>query len=139
MSPHFGAVVPFLLALIAMVLVTGTSAADESLRYYCKPALPVFCGNIHIGCTSATRIATVAMVIEIRQTTAQILFAGKEKPVNATVKRYDAMVIRPVNSKDWIRIRPDGQFAQRIYRKNVTAMAYGICKTLSGSENPGPN
>jgi hypothetical protein len=118
---------------------TGKAAADESVRYSCEPALPIFCGNIHIGCIFPTRIATVPMEIEVRQTTALVWFADREQPVQAQVKRYDAMVIRLVNSRDWIRIRPDGQFAQRIYRKKVTGMAYGVCKTNTDRDGSGSN
>lgn len=125
------AAIPILAALVVMISLTGTAAAEESLRYNCRPLVPHFCGNIHIGCVNATDIPTVAMEIEIRQTAATVWFAGREQPVRARVKRDDAMVIRPVASRDWIRIRPDGQFAQRIYRKRLTAMAYGVCKTVT--------
>lgn len=130
-SSPTGAVIPILAALIVLMSLTGTAAVAESLRYSCRPLVPHFCGNIHIGCVNPTDIATVPMVIEVRQAAALVWFGNREQPVQARVSRDDAMVIRPIDGRDWIRIRPDLQFAQRIYRKRLTAMAYGICKTVS--------
>ncbi len=121
------AIVRFLAAHVVLINLTGTAAA-ESLRYSCRPLVPHFCGNIHIGCMNPTDIPTEPIEIEIRQSDALVQFGDREQPIQARVKRDDAMVIRPVNSRDWIRIRPDLQFAQRIYRGRLTAMAYGVCK-----------
>ncbi len=110
-------------------VATETSTPD----YQCQPTLPVFCRNIHVGCSGRTPIATAPMAIIIRGAAAHLTFADGQPPARGQVTSGGDLVIRLTGSRDWIRIEPDGRYSHRIYRSGRAAMGYGICRLITPS------
>jgi len=92
------------------------------------PALPKFCANIHVGCSGRSRVATSPFKVVVRRGRSHVTFPdGTGWPVNATQSGGD-LILRPENSRNWIRIAADGRFSQRIYRNGAALMSRGICR-----------
>lgn len=109
-----------LLAISLIAFTGGAEAAD--LR--CIPALPVFCANVHIGCSGRTVLPTQ----EFSVSPTRITFSdGSGWRVDQAVSDSGS-VYRRQGAKDWVRINPKGAFSQRIYRENGPLMTYGRCE-----------
>lgn len=89
----------------------------------CVPALPFYCGNIHVGCAGRTRIETSGFVVEEGSVTFE---DSTVWPVR--VQQNDAAILLwRKDSRDWIRIQDDGRFSLRRYRNANAMMTYGNC------------
>ena len=89
----------------------------------CVPALPFFCGNIHVGCAGRTRIETHPFDIQ----EGSVHFAdGTVWPVRAQTNS-GATILWRQDSTDWIRVEADGRFSLRRYRKGQAMMTRGSC------------
>ncbi len=105
-----------------MFLLTFTGAQAAELR--CTPSLPVFCANVHVGCSGRTNLPTHGFAI----TQAGVEFDdGGAWLVEISVSDSGA-VYRRKDARDWIRIAPDGAYSQRAYRERGPVMAYGLCQ-----------
>ena len=121
-----------LLLLAVLASLPGAAAAADLPRgFVCKPALAVFCRNVHVGCSGATGIPTAAFEVAIAEGAAQLDFEGSEAPLAGRVSGSSALVIRLEAGRDWIRIREDGRFSHRTYRDGRPAMSYGTCRSLT--------
>lgn len=118
--------------LLFYSLSRPAEADDWSRSYSCKPALPVFCRNIHVSCAGATRIRTTPFNVWISDADALVTFAGSDTPLRGRVGDGRDLVIRLHDSRDWIRIERNDRFSHRIYRKRGAAMSYGMCKRQVG-------
>ncbi len=97
--------------------------------YHCEPARPVFCRNIHVACAGRTGVPAVPFRVSIDGAVARLDFDGPEPSVHGKVTESGDLVIRLENSRSWIRIRPDGRYSHRIYRKGGAAMSQGTCRS----------
>ena len=89
----------------------------------CVPALPFYCGNIHVGCVGRTRIETSAFVTR----EGSVSFKdGTVWPVRAQADD-GATILWRRDSRDWIRVEADGRFSLRRYRKGQAMMTRGSC------------
>lgn len=121
-------VVPIVLSSLSGAACAGTAAQT----FTCKPALPVFCRNIHVSCAGATKIRTAAFEMLISGAEARVRFDGSERVIQGQVGAGRDLVIRLETSRDWIRIQADGRFSHRIYRAGGASMSYGTCVSQSG-------
>lgn len=124
------AIRPVALALVAAVSVPA-GAVDTPATMTCRPELPVFCRNVHVGCAGRTAIPARPFTLSLRAATATILFAGQPAPVTGVVTGGGDRVIRLDVGRDWIRLEPDGRFSHRIYRRAGAAMSFGVCRTTA--------
>lgn len=120
------------LSLLAILLcLPGTAgAADPPQGFACRPTLPVFCRNIHVGCSGVTEIPTASFAVAIAGGTAQLDFEGAGAPLAGRVSGAGDLVIRLEAGRDWIRIEEDGRFSHRTYRDGRPAMSYGTCRPV---------
>lgn len=89
----------------------------------CVPALPFYCGNIHVGCAGRTRIETHPFDIQ----DGSVHFAdGTVWPVRLQTDGSTKILWRQ-DSTDWIRIDDTGRFSVRRYRKGQAMMTRGKC------------
>ena len=116
------------LAIIALCLPRAASADDVPRTWSRRPVLPVFCRNIHVSCSGATKIRTSSFKVSIVEGIAHVDFEGAEPSVRGRVAGSGDLVIRLENSRDWIRIQQDGRYSHRIYRKGGAAMSHGTCE-----------
>lgn len=108
--------------IIAALLIAQPAAAQDTLL--CSPALPVFCANIHVGCSGKTDFPTSEFMVAGGQITfdnGEAVWSGGESTASGTVYRKPG-------TRDWIRISPDQRFSQRIYTAKGPVMAYGTCR-----------
>lgn len=117
-----------LLASLALALCLQHPASAAEISFSCRPALPVFCGNIHVACAGATTIETRPFEVTIAGTAARVVFERADRPSKGRVSGSGDLVIRLENSRDWIRIQEDDRYSHRIYRAGGTAMSYGTCR-----------
>lgn len=124
----------FLVSLFAVAVCPyGSGMAAEGATgarhaYSCEPSRPVFCRNIHVGCAGVTKIRTSSFDLMIRGKVAQVIFADSALSFSGRTERGRDLVIRLENSRDWMRIEPNGRYSHRIYRAGGAAMSSGICK-----------
>ena len=119
-----------LLFAILASLPGAAAAADTMQGFACRPTLPVFCRNIHVGCSGVTEIPTAAFDVAVAGETARLEVEGREAALTGRVFGSGDLVIRLEAGRDWIRIQEDGRFSHRIYRNGHAAMSYGTCRRL---------
>ena len=106
----------------ALIMLATVPAAAEAQT--CRPALPVFCKNVHVGCSGKTTIPTSGFAVRDDR----IVFnSGVEWNV-AVSRSRSGDVYRREGAQDWIRLSPDGNFSQRVYLESGPVMAYGACE-----------
>ena len=115
---------------IALALVASADgwAADDNV-FRCEPALPFYCGNIHIGCAGRSKLPTEPFDLTLEPPDAVVTLSDGETmrtPVVFSFRKEDAVMIFR-DDRDWIRIEPDGVYSQRIYRKGGALMTRGVC------------
>ncbi|MEM7745120.1 MAG: hypothetical protein AAF409_15550 [Pseudomonadota bacterium] len=103
----------------------------------CRPALPFYCANIHIGCAGRSKLATEPFSLSFNVYAA--LHREGHAPVPLSVTHSDGVsVFRAFAGPDWVRVvRREGydvfDFSQRIYRAGSALMTRGTCR-----HSPGP-
>ncbi len=117
----------FLVLAILLCLPQTAAAAEPRHGFACRPALSVFCRNVHVGCSGVTGIPTAAFEVTILDARAQVEFEGAT-PLSGSVSGDGDLVIRLKAGRDWIRIEEDGRFSHRTYRDGRPAMSYGTCR-----------
>ena len=115
-----------LIAIVFVICVSIMPAAAETLR--CKPLYPVFCHNIHVGCSGRSTLATHGFSVSVSKKAVQVAFDNGDKWAAQAPKLDGERVISLAGSRDWIRIDRRGRFSHRIYRKNRALMALGQCE-----------
>ena len=118
--------VAFLMALLPFTAQEARSDESE-INYACKPALPVFCRNIHVSCSGKTTIPASPFEIFITGSSAYVAFGKSMERIGGSVTGRGDRVVRLSQSRDWIRIQTDGRYSHRIYRDGHAAMSYGVC------------
>ncbi len=107
---------------------TASALSEKPERsYICRPALPIFCRNVHVSCSGKTDIPTSPFRITLSGTEAQIAYNDRNGPVPGDVTKGPDLVIRLSGTNDWIHIEPNGRYSHRIYRNGLAAMSYGRC------------
>jgi len=107
-----------------LLLVFASAAEANAAGAHCTPALPIFCANVHVGCSGKTDLPTQGFTIS----PAKISFDdGDTWQVDVSVSD-SGTVYRRRGAADWIRVDPAGAFSQRIYRDAGPVMAYGTCE-----------
>ncbi len=119
----------FLMALLAITPQEARSREAE-LIYACKPALPVFCRNIHVSCSGKTAIPTSLFEVFMTGSSAYVAFGKSKERIAGSVTGRGDRVVRLSQSRDWIRIQTDGRYSHRTYRDGHAAMSYGVCHTM---------
>ncbi|MEM1299571.1 MAG: hypothetical protein AAGH68_09855 [Pseudomonadota bacterium] len=89
----------------------------------CVPALPFYCGNIHVGCAGRTRVQTQAFTVS----DGDVRFEDGGKWVIRETRDRDARIFWREGARDWIRIEADGRFSLRRYIRGRAAMTRGRC------------
>ena len=118
----------FLVLAILLCLPQTVGAADPPRGLVCKPALSVFCRNIHVGCSGVTGIPTTRFEVVVADGRALLDFEGSKAPLAGQVSGSGDLVIRLAEGRDWVRIKEDGRFSHRTYRDGRAAMSYGTCR-----------
>jgi len=115
--------------LMALLPVTAQEArsGEAEINNACKPALPVFCRNIHVSCSGKTTIPTSPFEIFLTGSSAYVVFGKSGKQIADSVTGSGDRVVRLSQSRDWIRIRTNGRYSHRTYRDGHAAMSYGLC------------
>ena len=109
--------------LKAAFILIASSGSAQAAELRCTPALPVFCANVHVGCSGRTTLPTRGFLIE----PGRIVFEdGAQWQVTATISN-SGVVYRREASRDWIRIGHERRFSQRVYLERGALMAYGQC------------
>jgi len=108
-------------AALVLIALSGAAGAGEPR---CVPALPVFCANVHVGCSGKTRLPTRGFRVEA----GRIVFDdGTDWRVTAAASD-SGVVYRREASRDWIRIGREGRYSQRVYLERGPVMAFGECE-----------
>ena len=92
----------------------------------CTPALPFYCGNIHVGCAGRSTRETSSFEISDQAVTFE---DAEEWEISLTTDR-DALILRRTGSNDWIRIEQDERFSLRRYVKGHALMTRGTCRQV---------
>ena len=119
-----------LVLLMALLPFTaqGARSGETETNYACKPALPVFCRNIHVSCSGRTTIPASPFEIFMTGSSAYVVFGKSREPIAGSVTGRGDRVVRLSQSRDWIRIQTDGRYSHRTYRDGHAAMSYGVCQ-----------
>ena len=127
----------FLMALLAITPQEATPqeatpqearSREAELIYACKPALPVFCRNIHVSCSGKTTIPALPFEVFMTGSSATVAFGKSKERIAGSVTGRGDRVVRLSQSRDWIRIQTDGRYSHRTYRDGHAAMSSGVCQ-----------
>ena len=106
--------------------------ADVAVWLECRPALPFYCANIHVGCAGRSRVPTAPFTLAFAD--GATIHRDREVPQAASVTHSTSgTVVRPDGSLDWIRVqvtkdKESFAFSQRIYQKGRALMTHGTCR-----------
>ena len=111
------------LVLFLGLIVSGPATAET---WHCQPAYPYFCGNIHVGCAERSRVRAQPFSIETGAGVVVSFADGTWWRGTATLSREDH-IMRRADSRDWIRIQPNGAYSYRHYPGSHGLMSRGVC------------
>ena len=130
---------PRLAVLLAPVVAGATPdpvierlARKETV--YCRPAIDVYCRNIHVSCSGRSTIPTAPFEARIRDGRARLeqdagtpSAVDEARPVEWAEDRSSVIVrLRP--APGYLKILSDGTYSQRIYLRETAYMSYGRCE-----------
>lgn len=121
------------LAVAVLPACAGASVLSDLARdgtLSCRPALPFFCRNIHVGCAGRSRIATFDFTVTLdgKRARVQPASAGAEThtaPIE-WAEDYAIVWLRP--ARDYLKITGEGTFSMRHYTRGTAYMSYGACR-----------
>jgi hypothetical protein len=101
----------------------------------CEPALPFFCGNIHVACSGRTTIRTFPFKL---RTSARRGWIESGSDTSDIKEHYEDgrvdwgddgtyVIVRPQGRNGYIKLFADGQYSVRHYTPNGGTMSYGRC------------
>jgi hypothetical protein len=101
----------------------------------CRPALPFFCGNIHVACSGRTEVRTFPFRFHANASRGWIEStsdaSGIKTPYeNASVdwgKEGAYVILRPQGRGGYIKLLANGKYSFRHYSQDVGIMSYGYC------------
>jgi len=96
----------------------------------CVPLFPVFCANVHVSCAGRSAVETHPFTVRISRAGTVIEVEGQDAYPVSTAMSRSGVVLRPELTRDWVRIDPEMNFSQRIYRGGTALMSIGTCKAL---------
>ena len=140
---HHVALGTALTASVACVAVAGDVPATVLSKLAttgevaCQPALPFFCGNIHVACSGRTTIRTFAFKmragpsrgsIESGSDTAGVSELYQDGPV-AWESANTSVILRPHAGSGYIKVLANGTYSFRLYAQGQGdgVMSYGRC------------
>jgi hypothetical protein len=134
------------LLCLALLGPAGFAAADapagdaiaklkRSGEVACQPALPFFCGNVHLSCSGQTALPTFAFKLRATPT------HGSIEPAHETARfgehyengpvEWDAegryVILRPRLTRGYIKLLSDGSYSFRHYAQHAGVMSLGRC------------
>ena len=118
--------------LVSSLILQGTVLGADT-RYVCDPALRVFCKNVHVGCSGATKFRTSTLHLSLTGTTARVEAEGYDGARSGQLSAGRDVLIHMNDRREWIRIEPDGRFSHRVYRRHGPVMSYGLCRQVTGT------
>ena len=115
----------------APTAVTERLAREETAR--CRPAVDVFCRNIHVSCSGRSSIPTAPFELQIRNGRARLAQSGSVVAVDDTAPIEWAVgrayfIVRLQPRPGYLKILADGTYSQRIYVGETAYMSYGRCE-----------
>ena len=129
-----------IVVLLLSTIVVAPSAANSAQLWMCQPALPVFCKNMHVGCSGHTKLPTARIQVHIQAGRARLLRADPDQPlsrmapvagnVTRDASRDSYTLIRFESPNGYLKILPDGTFSFRTYIAHQGAMAVGVCTSV---------
>jgi hypothetical protein len=119
-----------------------TSLLAHAVEVQCQPALPFFCGNIHVACSGRTEVRTFPFRFHANASRGWI---ESKSDTSGFQKLYedgrvawgkdDAYVIlRPQGREGYIRLLANGKYSFRHYSQDVGIMSHGQCHQRLTSE-----
>lgn len=102
----------------------------------CQPALPFFCGNIHVSCSGPSSLQAVAF--KLRATADRGEIEPESDPAGlgelyrggsvewASDKSY--VLLRPARANGYIKMLADGSYSFRHYAQDAATMSRGHCE-----------
>jgi hypothetical protein len=114
---------------------TAISKLARAGEVSCRPALPFFCGNIHIGCSGLSTIPTFPF--KLRATSGRALIESEADTSGIGALYQDGrvewggddtyIIVRPRRSNGYIKIFADGTYSFRHYSQDAATMSHGHC------------
>lgn len=102
----------------------------------CAPALPYFCGNIHVSCSGQTSIR--AFPFKLRAAAPHVSIdtardaAGIGEQYRGASLEWDGegayVVLLPKQAKGYIKLLADGSYSFRHYAQDLGTMSHGHCR-----------
>jgi hypothetical protein len=102
----------------------------------CQPALPFYCGNMHVSCAGLTSIATFPFKLRATAVVGTIESAPGTESVRGPFEngRVDwepagaYVIVSPRSGSGYIKLLADGSYSFRHYAQHGAAMSLGRCE-----------
>lgn len=135
-----------LVVLAPVALATGDAAPPSALAKLaqtgeasCQPALPYFCGNVHVSCSGRTLLRTFPFTLRANRTRGAI--ESEPDPEHEVLRTpYDdshveweeggaSVILRPRGDNNgYIKLLADGSYSFRHYTPHGAVMSIGRCR-----------
>lgn len=115
---------------IALALLLAAPLQALGLEVDCEPAHPVFCLNIHAGCTGRTDTPTFRFKLKAEGERGRIVSASPDYgDARAEWGSDDTRVILwPHGRRGYVRLMTNGRYSFRHYVGDTGIMSYGDCR-----------
>lgn len=102
----------------------------------CEPALPFFCGNLHVSCSGRTSLPTFAFTLRATHAQGAIEPAleaeGFRQQYQGAGVDWDNqgqyVIVRPAQTSGYIKLLANGSYSFRHYLQHVGVMSLGRCQ-----------
>ena len=117
------------------VLRSAVAKLAASGEVSCRPALPFFCGNMHVSCAGLTSIATFPFKLRATAVLGTIEAAPGTESLrgayeNGRVEWDPAgtyVIVLPSGGGGYVKLLADGSYSFRHYAQHGAAMSLGHC------------
>ncbi len=127
-------------ASAALAAAAGAESVVATLarggRVSCRPVLPYYCENIHIGCAGRTTISARPFTLAVEEDRVSLIYQARGSQTTDPVRagriafadELSYAIVRLGPSADYVRINADGTYSFRLYLRGLGNMSYGSCR-----------
>jgi hypothetical protein len=114
---------------------TTTSLLVQAVEVDCQPALPYFCGNIHVACSGRTEIRTFPFTLRANSSRGWIESKSDTSGIRKSYENGSVdwgkdgtyVILRPQGRAGYIKLLANGKYSFRHYSQDTGIMSYGSC------------
>ncbi len=118
---------------------TTVAKLAETGEVSCEPALPVFCGNIHVSCSGPSALKAFPFKLRASGSRGWIETAADTADPKGIGELYENgrldwdsrlayVIVQPHRGNGYVKVQADGSYSFRHYSQDGATMSRGYCR-----------